>query len=132
MIHLSNVDLSSESSEEESNASTSHRRMNTAAQRSAASNIIRIEMMGDKSKPVRTRAQMAENSPHQQSHSEVDVLISRSEIASFALLDNGNGSNQEAQQALREGSPALKALEQTHLFSEGLLMRQSQQDENEG
>ena len=32
--------------------------MNTAAQRSAASNIIRIEMMGDKNKPVRTRAEM--------------------------------------------------------------------------
>ena len=63
MIHLSNVDLSSSgdiSSEDERELNqhrSGNRRSNVAAQRSAANNIIRIEMMGEKSKPIRMRQQ---------------------------------------------------------------------------
>lgn len=104
-----------------------------AAQRAAASNIIRIEMMGDKNKPVRMRQDVnnMENSPSNSvknnDSSQIDVLVSRSEIASASYAIEGN----QAQLALREGSPALKALEQTYLFSEGLIMRDNQQHQGE-
>ena len=58
MVHLSNVDLSSASESEDDRESSQYhnnRRSNMAAQRAATNNIIRIEMMGEKSKPIRMR-----------------------------------------------------------------------------
>ena len=55
MIHLSNVDLESASESEDESQYHNNRRSNMAAQRAAANNIIRIEMMGEKSKPIRMR-----------------------------------------------------------------------------
>ena len=79
MVHLSNVDLSSASeSEDDRELSQNHsnRRSNMAAQRAASNNIIRIEMMGEKSKPIRMRQNV-----DMVVETSMDVLISRTAVA---------------------------------------------------
>ena len=64
--------------------------------------------------------------------SPVNVLVSRSTVATDDALaaekfeGNCEGKNQVEDlttTVFKEGSPALKALEQTYLFCEGLIMR---------
>ena len=75
-----------------------------AAQRAATNNIIRIEMMGEKSKPIRMKQNV-----EMVAETSMDVLISRT-AASDEQKDKSWEEDLKTA-VFKEGSPALKALE---------------------